>query len=182
MRSSSRKRTISKERRLEEKIKELEVKLASSVPKAEYETLRLNLQLEIDDLQTKLSNSVPRADLEFVKNELQRVCDLEGRFGRIPTEETELRARISELEKLLGPTQPIPMAHNEGTAAQMESRVEELQQASSEGRKETDALESLTEDSADDESDSTDSDDADDGASDFEESRSGESCLSQSNS
>lgn len=56
MRRSSNKRTTSKERELEERIKELEEKLAASVPKAEFETIKSNLQLEINDPQSRLSN------------------------------------------------------------------------------------------------------------------------------
>ena len=82
-------------------MEELEGKLAKSVPKAELDAVRFNLQLEIDDLQKRLSDSVPRADLEYVKAELQRVSDLEGRYPVHGEETQELRSRIIELEKLL---------------------------------------------------------------------------------
>ena len=83
------------------RIEELEEELANSVPKAEFDAVKSNLQLEIDDLERRLSNSVPRTDLEHVKAELQRVSDLEGRYSIHAEETEELRGRIIELEKLL---------------------------------------------------------------------------------
>lgn len=163
MRSPSKKRTTAKERKLVARIEELEEKLATSIPKAEFDCVKLNLQLEIDDLQRRLSDSVPRADLDYVKNELQRICDLEGKLGSGDSdrsEETEeLRTRISELEKLLRATpgtgleldsrvsddeieapelsESVP---GEPVEMEAESRFTELQQALSESKRETDAL------------------------------------------
>lgn len=152
-------------RRLEKRVKELEEKLASSIPKAEFDAFKSNLQLEIDDLQKMLSDSVPRADLDYVKNELQRICDLEGRLTSVRSEETEeLRARISELEKLLRLTlrpdteqdsqvltekiqaldpklsESVPREEPEASEMEVESRFTELQQALSESKREADAL------------------------------------------
>ena len=55
MGTSVKKRTTVKEKELAERIRGLEEKLAASVPKAEFETVKANLQLEINDLKTKLS-------------------------------------------------------------------------------------------------------------------------------
>jgi len=178
MRSSPKKRTTARERKLEEKISELEERLASSVSKTDYETLRFNLQLEINDLQTRLSNSVPRADLDYVKSELQQVTDLDGRIVRIPTEETEeLKTRISELEKLLRSAHGNDMEHNDRATSEMEFRFEELQHALSESRKETDVLKEkirqmelpIENRANNDGPEYTDSDNADDLETDFEE-------------
>ena len=112
MRSSSkRQKTSVKDGRLLERIKE--EKLANSIPKAEFDTVKLSLQLEIDDLQRRLSDSVPRADLEYVKSELQRICDVQGRYSTQGEETQELRVRISELEKLLRST-PGPDTERDG--------------------------------------------------------------------
>ncbi len=163
MKSSSKKRNTANERKLAERIKELEEKLAASVPRSEFETVKSNLQLEINDLQTRLSDSVPRADLEYVKNELQRICDLEGRIVKILTQETEeLRTRISELEKLFrttgtgveesvasteeiqAPRSGLSESSSKGEAGvpstEEEDRFMGLQQALSSSKKETEAL------------------------------------------
>jgi hypothetical protein len=66
MRSPSKKRTTAKERELTERIRELEEKLAASVPEAEFQTVRSNMQLEINDLKMRLSvaeDQASRAEL-----------------------------------------------------------------------------------------------------------------------
>ena len=165
MRSSSkRRRTRARDGRLLERIKELEAKLASSVPKGEFDAVKLNLQLEIDDLQRRLSDSVPRADLEYVKSELRRIYDLRGRYSCRGEETEELRARISELEKLLrstlGPdteqdsrvlaekiqtfeprlSESVPRRELEAVRTEAETRFMALQQALSESKSEADAF------------------------------------------
>ena len=57
MKNSSKKRTTAKERELTRRIRELEQKLAASVPKGEFESVKSNLQSEISDLKTRLSVS-----------------------------------------------------------------------------------------------------------------------------
>ena len=164
MRSSSKRRkTNARDGRLE-RIKELEEKLATSVPKAEFDTVKSNLQLEMDDLQRRLFDSVPRADLEYVKSELQRICDLQGRYSVRGDETQELRARISELEKLLQSapeldreqdsrvsideiqafeprlSESAPRRELEAVRKETENRFTELHQALSESKREADAL------------------------------------------
>jgi len=167
MTGSSKVRKMSaREKQLLKSVKELEGKLATSIPIAKFEAVKTNMQVEIDYLQSKLSDSVPKADLEYVKNELQRICDLEGRLvPTAPKEDTgELRTRISEFEKLLrsiprADTEPespgltakiqalefklselVPRTELEAAKIERESRINELQQALSESKREADAL------------------------------------------
>ena len=84
MRNSSRKRTTAKERELTERIRELEQKLAASVPKAEFETVTSNLQLEISDLKTRLSLAEDQAP----RTELSKPA-ADGRFDEDGYEERE---------------------------------------------------------------------------------------------
>jgi len=114
MKRSSNRRTTAKERELEERIKELEEKLANSVPKAEFETVKSKLELEVNDLQMRLSNSTPKTGMEP-----------EG--SGISAAETQ---------------QPTPELSKPplGSESDWESRVEELQQALSESKREADAL------------------------------------------
>jgi predicted RNase H-like nuclease (RuvC/YqgF family) len=120
-----------KERELVGRISELEEKLAASVPRAEFETVKANLQLEMDDLERRLSDSVPRADLEYVKNELQRNYDLQGKYSDRSMETQELTARIVELEKLLRTTPGNSTEPRSGlAAATIPTQESELQEAS----------------------------------------------------
>jgi len=65
MGSLPKKRTTVRERELTERIRELEEKLAASVPRTEFETVKSNLQLEISDLKTKLSVAEDHASREL---------------------------------------------------------------------------------------------------------------------
>ena len=72
---------LSKGKRREERVRELEAKLANSVPKAELETIRSNLQSEIAELQSRLSESVPKTKLDATKTDLQtRIADHEAKL------------------------------------------------------------------------------------------------------
>ena len=95
MGSPSKKRTTAKE--LAERIREIEERLAASVPKAEFEAAKSSLQSEIDDLKAKLSGAEsPKPELsEYPGNgqlkpepsidEPQRVERMRGENGFGPT-------------------------------------------------------------------------------------------------
>jgi len=69
---------VPKGKRLEQRVRELEAKLADSVPKTELETIRSNLQSKIAELQSRLSESVPKTKLDATKTDLQtRITDHE---------------------------------------------------------------------------------------------------------
>jgi hypothetical protein len=51
---------VSKAKRLEGKVRELEERLANSVPKTELDSVRSNLESKVTDLQNRLSESVPK--------------------------------------------------------------------------------------------------------------------------
>jgi len=93
MRSHSKKRTTAKERELAERIRELEEKLAASVPKAEFETVKSNLQLEINDLKTRLSLAGDQAS----QTELSKP-DAGGRLDEDEFEEREAHESSAEME------------------------------------------------------------------------------------
>jgi hypothetical protein len=63
MRSSSKKRTTAKESELAERIRDLEERVAASVPKAELEAVKSNLQSEINDLKTIHAAESPKPEL-----------------------------------------------------------------------------------------------------------------------
>lgn len=100
MRSSSKDRkTSARESLLLERIKELEKKLAASIPKAEFDAVKSNLELEIDDLQRRLSDSVPRGELEAMRNETEsRFMEIQQALSECKRETDILREKISELE------------------------------------------------------------------------------------
>lgn len=96
MKSSSRKPTTAKERELTEKIRELEERLAASVPKTKFETVTSSLQLEISDLKTRLSAAevqAPRPGL----SEPRAVGQLDE-DGFEEQEGESLRAEINQAE------------------------------------------------------------------------------------
>jgi hypothetical protein len=105
VRSSSGKRSTSKERELEERVRELEERLAASVPtKAEFEAVKSNLQLEINDLKAKLSGAeihAPTPDLSGAPGNAHREEDSGvGEPQRIEgkREDNGLRAELSSTE------------------------------------------------------------------------------------
>ena len=114
MKRSSNRRTTAKERELEERIKELEEKLADSIPKVEFETVKSKLESEVSDLQLRLSNATPKT-----------VSEPEGSG----ISAAEIQEPTPELSK----SPPESESH-------WESRIEELQQALTESKREADAL------------------------------------------
>ena len=79
MRSPSRKRNTTKERELTERIKELEERLAESVPKAKFDSVQSSLQSEISDLKTRLSAAELQASqLKFTPPSLTGQLDEDG--------------------------------------------------------------------------------------------------------
>ena len=114
MKRSSNRRSTARERELEERIKALEEKLANSVPKIDFETVKSRLELEINDLRMRLSNSTPETGMENESGGMSA-------------------AEIKE------PTPELPKSPTE-SESHWESRVEELQQALSESKREADAL------------------------------------------
>ena len=79
MRNHSKKRTTAKEREQAERIRELEEKLAASVPRTEFETVKSNLQLEINELKTRLSLAGDQASqAELPKRVAERRFDEDG--------------------------------------------------------------------------------------------------------
>ncbi len=55
---------LSKRKRLEERVRELEQRLAQSVPGIELETVKSDLQGKIVELRRRLSESIPTAEAE----------------------------------------------------------------------------------------------------------------------
>ena len=92
MRSSSKERTTAKERELTERIRELEEKLAASVSKAEFETVKSNLQLEISDLKTRLSVAEDQATRTELSNPAA-----EARLDEDGIEEREAEGLTAEI-------------------------------------------------------------------------------------
>ena len=95
MRSSSTKRTTAKERELTERIRELEEKLAASVPKAEFETLKSSMQLEISDLKTKLSIAEVQASQAALPEP-----EVTGRLDEDGFEEREAEGMTAEASQM----------------------------------------------------------------------------------
>jgi glyceraldehyde-3-phosphate dehydrogenase/erythrose-4-phosphate dehydrogenase len=104
MRSSSKKRTTAKERELAERIRELEERLAASVPKTEFEAVKSNLQLEINNLKTKLSAAAiqaPRPELSehTADRQLKEESSVEDtQWAERKAEAEGLRTEISQTE------------------------------------------------------------------------------------
>ena len=85
-----------------DRVQALEERIAASIPRTEFETVRSNLELEINDIQTRLYDSAPRSDVEYVKRELQKISDAQARTTSLPTEHTEeLQNRLLNLEILV---------------------------------------------------------------------------------
>ena len=91
---------VSKGRRLQERVRELEGKLAQSVPKTELDAVRSNLQSKIAELQRRLAESVSKTTLDETKKDLQaKILGLEANLREsVPKSEAEaLRAKVNEL-------------------------------------------------------------------------------------
>jgi len=91
---------VSKGKRLQERVTELEGKLAQSVPKTELDAVRSNLQSKITELQRRLSESVSKTTLDETKKDLQaKILGLEANLREsVPKSEAEaLRAKVNEL-------------------------------------------------------------------------------------
>jgi hypothetical protein len=108
MRSPSKKRTSTKERELTERIRELEDKLAASVPKAEFETIKANMQLEINDLKMRLSIAQDQAS----QAELSKPA-AEGRLDEDGFEEREADGLTAELSQMGSSTEGLATGDSE---------------------------------------------------------------------
>lgn len=86
---------MSKGKRLLERVKDQEGKLAESVPKTELDALRSNLENKITQLEGRLSESISRAEAE----------------ARLKRVRSRLKGRIKKLEEELA--ESVPRAKSE---------------------------------------------------------------------
>jgi hypothetical protein len=119
VRSASKKRTTAKERELTNRIRELEEKLAASVPKAEFETVTSNLQLEINDLKTRLSV----AEVQASRTELPEPTT-EGRLDEDGFEEREAEGLTVEMSQMGSSTEDLATEDSEESETHSEDAEE----------------------------------------------------------
>lgn len=91
-------------KRLRSRVRNLERKLAESIPKAEADAIRTDLEARVRRLQEELSKFVPRDELDEAKAQLEaRIRELEKRLAdSVPRRQVEsLERRIGDAESEL---------------------------------------------------------------------------------
>ena len=126
---------LSKGKRLEERVRELQAKLADSVLKAELESIKRELQSKIANLEEKLSVSVPRTEADALADKANRLetalTETREKLNSAETKSRELEHRLSE---------SVPRREPDAAKAQAESTIHHLQEKFSESKNEAETL------------------------------------------
>jgi len=114
-RSVKRKNESPQVKRLKSRVRNLESKLAESVPKAELESLKSSLEAKIRDLEARSAASVPREEADTLQS---RLNELESKLAEsIPRRDAEselenvrsnLKDEIEQLKEKLAASLPPP--------------------------------------------------------------------------